>query len=163
MQPLESTPPKLIELTWQGPFRWPGCDGEGQGIVLAESVAGLASGVYLWTVEYLDGFLIYAAGVTRRPFVNRFREHTRAYRNGIYTLFDLHSLKQGVRKEIWHGFWTKKRPIEKQHEYDNRREELQRATDEQMMTFRVFVASVESVPRLSERIEAAIMNTLYAA
>ena len=100
--------PKVIELRWEGPFGWPGADTAGRVKSLADATIASSSGVYLWTVEHLNGFLIYAAGVTRRPFVKRFREHTLAYQTGLYTLFDIPALQQGVRTEIWHGFfWTK--------------------------------------------------------
>ncbi len=153
----------MLELRWEGPFGWPGLAPGGRMTSLADSPVASSSGVYLWTVEYLDGFLIYAAGITRRQFVKRFREHTRAYRAGIYTLFDMASLKRGVREELWHGFWMRKRTADKQGEYDRRREELRAAAELQLSTFRVFVASLDPMPRLLERIEASIMNALYCA
>jgi hypothetical protein len=153
----------MLELRWEGPFGWPGLAPAGRVISLADSPVATCSGVYLWTVEYLNGFLIYAAGITRRPFVKRFREHTRAYRAGIYTLFDVASLQRGVRKELWHGFWMKKRAAEKQSEYDRRREELRAAAELQLSNYRVFVAPLGPEPRLLERIEASIMNALYSA
>ena len=76
----------MLELRWEGPFGWPGLDPVELLTSLADSPVASSSGVYLWTVEYLDGFLIYAAGITRRPFVRRFREHTRATEPGS-TLF----------------------------------------------------------------------------
>lgn len=74
--------------------------------------------------------LIYAAGITRRPFIKRFREHTRAYLNGVYTVFDVPSLKKGIRKEIWHGFWFGKKSVEQQIEYNNHYDEIYRAANE---------------------------------
>jgi hypothetical protein len=162
MQFDESSAPRVLELRWEGPFGWPGSGLGGQLTSLASVTVGSCSGTYLWTVEHLDGFLIYAAGVTRRPFVKRFSEHTRAYRAGIYTLFDMTSLKRGVRREIWHGFWSRKRTAEKETEYDRRREELRIAADEQLANYRVFVAPLDPAPRLLERIEASIMHALYA-
>jgi hypothetical protein len=84
-------------------------------------------GVYLWTVEHGSGYLIYAAGITRRPFRKRFREHTAAYRSGVYTVFDVALLKQGVRRKVWPGFWFQKRTAEKQREYEQRLDEIQTA------------------------------------
>jgi hypothetical protein len=153
----------MLELRWEGPFGWPGLGPAGRLTSLADSSVGTSSGLYLWTVEYLDGFLIYAAGITRRPLVKRFREHTRAYRAGIYTLFDMASFKRGVREELWHGFWMGKRTAEKQGEYDRRREELRAAAELQLSNYRIFVASLWPEPRLLERIEASIMNALYCA
>jgi len=111
---MDDTP---IEINWTGPFRWPGIENG------SNSLSNFP-GIYLWTVEYLHGgYLIYAAGITRRPMKKRFREHTHAYLNGIYTLFDMEAMKQGIRTEIWHGFWTKKRAEEKQREHERRKTE----------------------------------------
>jgi len=52
---------------------------------------------------------------------------------------------------------------EKQSEYDARRDELRRAADEQMASYRIFIVALAPVPRVLERIEAAVMNILYAA
>lgn len=150
---------KEIRLLWQGPFTWPKYD---SGIITSfNSIPREASGVYLWAFEYCDGFLIYAAGLTRRSFYKRFREHTKSFVNGVYTIFDIPALRQGIRKEIWHGFWTKERSPEKQKDYESRRDEITDAAREQLSAFRVFVAQVEPAPRILERLEAAIMNELY--
>ena len=149
---MDDTP---IEINWIGPFRWPGFE---NGSTSFPDFPG----IYLWTAEYVHGgYLIYAAGITRRPMKKRFREHTHAYLNGIYTLFDVDAMKQGIRKEIWHGFWTKKRSEEKQREYERRKSELEAVAQTQLATFRVFTAMVDTKPRFLERLEAAIMNSLY--
>ncbi len=163
MRPIETTSPVVIELHWEGPFRWPRLHPDGDTISLDQTDFASSCGIYLWTVEHFDGFLIYAAGITRRPFAQRFREHTRAYRSGIYTIFDIPSLKQGIRQEIWHGFWFKHRSAEKQNEYDRRRSEIGLAADEQLSNFHIFVASTDPRPRILERIEASIISALYAA
>lgn len=164
---LDTSPPNktssFIELQWEGPFSWPGRSSQGVENDLNNMAVALRCGVYLWTVEYCGGYLIYAAGITRRPFAKRFREHTRAYLNGVYTIFDVPSLKNGVRKEIWHGFWFKKSIVEEQLEYENRFDEIRRAANDLLLSYRIFVAPVDPVPRLLERIEAAIMNLLYAS
>lgn len=151
----------LIQLRWEGPFSWPSRNFQGDEKCLNDAMVASRCGIYLWTVEYSGGYLIYAAGITRRPFTKRFQEHTRAYLNGVYTIFDVPSLKNGIRKEIWRGFWFKKRSIQKQIEYENRFNEIYMATKDLLSNYRVFVAPVDPAPRLLERIEAAIMNLLY--
>ena len=155
--------PQVFELVWNGPFRWPGIDSEDDTKQHCNTIFGTQCGVYLWTVEHANGFLIYTAGITRRPFVERVREHTRAYMTGVYTIFDVPSLRSGVRKETWHGFWFGKRSAEKQSEYNDRSEEIRMAAEQLLASYRVFVAPLDPAPRLLERIEAAIMNTLYSA
>jgi hypothetical protein len=50
-----------MQVSWLGPYSWPGF----------EEINGLCAlpafpGVYLWTVDHVSGYLIYAAGLTRR-------------------------------------------------------------------------------------------------
>lgn len=150
-----------IQLIWQGPFAWPKFYSASAAPFDLVPVDGC--GIYLWTVEYRDGFLIYAAGITRRTFQERFREHTRAYLSGVYTIFDVVALQQGIRTELWHGFWMKKRSKEKQKEYESRRDEIVEAARKQLSAFRIFVAQADPKPRILERLEASIMNALYTS
>jgi hypothetical protein len=69
---------------------------------------------------------------------------------------------KGIRSEIWHGFYSSNRPPEKEQEFDRRKHELCAAAEAQLAEFRVFAARVTTAPRLLERLEAAIMATLYA-
>lgn len=150
-----------LKLVWQGPFAWPKF--ESDSTVSFKSVPIDACGIYLWTINYGDGYLIYAAGIIRRPFQKRFCEHTWAYLNGTYTIFDVIALQQGIRTELWHGFWMKKRTTEKQKDYESRRNEIVAAARKQLSAFRIFVAQVDPAPRILERLEASIMNALYAS
>lgn len=142
-----------MELRWTGPHKWPTTD----------SPLPDWHGIYLWTFPYDSGFIVYAAGITRRALTKRFREHTRCYLNGIYTLFDVTALSNGIRTERWHGFWSKKRPPEKEAEYEHRREELELIAREQMAACRIFAAEFTTERRLLERLEASIMDQLYNA
>jgi hypothetical protein len=150
-----------IQLIWQGPFCWPKFDSASAASF--DLVPDDAYGIYLWTVEYRDGFLIYTAGITRDSFKNRFRNHTWNYLNGVYTLFNLVDLQQGIRTELWHGFWMRKRSTKKQKEYKSRREEIVEAARKQLSVFRIFVARIDRTPRILERLEASIMNALYTS
>jgi hypothetical protein len=82
---------------------------------------------------------------------------------GVYTIFDVPSLRNGIRNEIWHGFWFKKKSAEKKDEFVRRSEELRWAANELLANYRIFVAPLDPLHRLLERIEAAIMNVLYDA
>ncbi len=144
-----------IDVEWLGPYGWPKLEGDLPSIPEVP-------GVYLLTVEYQNGYLIYAAGITRRPMPKRFREHTREYMNGIYNVLDIMAMKAGFRKEVWHGFWmTKKRPRKKQVDYKNRQLQIQEAVRKQLVGFRIFAADIGTKPRILERLEAAIMENLY--
>lgn len=144
---------RTIEISWNGPFSWPKFEHENSLPPIPSH-----SGVYLWTVEYNNGYLIYAAGLTRRTFPTRLREHTRKYLKGDYTVLDIDAMQQGVRREIWHGWgWT---PA-KQAKFEERKLVICEAVFRQLAGFRIFVTDLGTQPRILERLEASIMGTLY--
>ena len=144
---------RTLEAIWTGPYSWPGFEAENGLPPLPQK-----SGLYLQTVEYDAGYLIYAAGLTRRPVAQRMREHTRKYTSGDYNVLSLAEMQRGIRKEVWHGWnWTP----EKRVKFENNRATIVAAAREQMAGFRLFVADIGVEPRLLERLEAAVMNTLY--
>jgi len=142
-----------IDIKWRGPYAWPKFETESNLPAIPKH-----PGVYLLTSRYENGYIIYAAGITRRPIPQRFREHTRKYLSGDYTILDMDAMKHGIRKEIWHGWrWTP----DKRKEYECRKSELLEAARKQLAAFSIFVADVGTEPRILERIEATIMHTLY--
>lgn len=141
-----------IEAVWNGPYSWPGFEEDNKLPAIPNR-----PGVYLLTFEYNDGYLIYAAGTTRRPVPVRLREHTRKYMNGEYNVLDIAAAEQGVRKEIWHGWGYARGHRE---EFEERKSIILNAVRRQLLGFRVFVSDMKAEPRLLARIEAAIMNHL---
>ena len=143
----------IMEILWTGPYSWP----------KYESETGMPSvpkhpGLYLQTFEYQDGYLISAAGLTRRPIPTRLREHTNKFINGDYTIMDMTALKEGLRKEVWHGWgWSP----EKRTDFEERKLIILSAARKQMAAYRLFVANVDPQPRILERLEASIWNLLY--
>ncbi len=148
-----ATSGRELALEWQGPFGWPGFD---SGLPPVPRLPG----VYLLTFEFRGGYLIYAAGITRRTVRSRFREHAKQYLTGVYTVLDVDAVRDGSRREIWHGFWTGPRPSERVAEYEARREEITAAARRQMTSCRIFMVEMNQ-PRILERLEAAVMNHLY--
>ena len=143
----------LLQISWLGPFAWPGFENDSGLGSLPED-----SGVYLQTYSYESGFLIYAAGLTRRPFRKRFAEHTRYYMSGDYTVLDPFAIAGGERREVWHGWgWTP----EKRIAFEQRADEIRAAASKQLASCRVFVAPIGTAARVLERLEAAIMVILY--
>jgi len=142
---------EVKEIEWQGPFSWVGYETQNN----LEKIPDI-EGIYLWTFEFMDGYLIYCAGITNST-KKRFRSHTLEYKSGNYTVLNVNAAKQGNREEIWHG-WT----YAKTHreEFDERKQEILNAVEEQLKSFRVFVAQVPE-KRMRERFEAAIMHNIY--
>ena len=142
-----------IQATWNGPYSWPAFEDQ-TGLRPIPKLSGL----YLQTFEYRSGYMIYAAGLTRRPVPARFKEHTRKYMNGEYNVLDINAAQQGIRKEIWHGWDYAK---EHRDEFDERKLEIIDAVQKELDGFRIFVADVGEEPRILERLEASIMENLY--
>lgn len=144
---------RIIEAEWLGPFSWPGFE-EQSGLPPLPDLTGL----YLQTFDYKDGYLVYGAGLTRRKVIARFKEHTRSYKKGEYTVFEMGEMNNGVRKERYHGWgYARDNP----EIFENDKDNILRSVDKQLASFRVFVAAISSEPRVLERLEAAIMERLY--
>ena len=89
---------KTEDILWEGPFSWPGFE----HISTLDLVPDVA-GVYLFTYEYKDGYILRSAGNTN-SMKRRFSEHKREFMSGNYTVLDVKSANNGERKEIWHGW-----------------------------------------------------------
>jgi len=66
-----------LNLSWSGPYSW--SDFEATNGLPALPAFG---GVYLQTVEYRGGYLIYYTGLTGWPVRERFVEHAKCYLAG---------------------------------------------------------------------------------
>ena len=152
-QNIEESEIKVREIEWQGPFSWLGYE----NLNSLDKIPDI-EGVYLWTFQYKDGYLVYCAGITKST-KKRFRQHTLEYKSGNYTVFDVKEAEQGKRIEIWHG-WSYARTH--RDEFNQRKEKILNAVQEQLKSFRVFVAEV-SDKRERARFEAAIMNNIYTS
>jgi len=138
-------------LTWEGPFSWPSFEST-NGLPLMPDVEG----VYLFTFEYKDGYLIYSVGITNST-KKRIAQHNREYKKGNYTILKTESAQKGQREEIWHGWNYAKNHKE---EFIENQESILKALQDQLGAFRVFITQ-QKEERIRERIEASIMNYIY--
>ena len=144
---------KKEDIIWQGPFSWPGFE----DINKLKTIPNV-EGVYLFTFKYKDGFLLYVAGITNSTKI-RISTHNREYKKGNYTVFDVQSAENGIRKEIWHG-WTYAKTH--QDEFINNKKTILNAVQNQLNSFRIFIAEIPE-KRKRERIEAATMQNIYSS
>ena len=141
------------ELIWQGPFSWPGFEINNE----LKPIPNI-KGVYLFSFDFKEGYLLYAEGITNST-KRRISTHTREFRKGHYNVLDINSAKNGERKEIWHGWqYAKSHP----DEFIQNKETILKAVDNQLQSFRIFIAEISDT-RKSERIEAAIMQNIYTS
>lgn len=144
---------EIREIKWQGPFSWIGYENQNNLDTIPETEE-----IYLWTFEYKDGYLVYCAGITKYTR-KRFRQHTLEYKRGNYTVFNVSEAEQGRRVAIWQG-WSYARTH--REEFNERKEEILSAVEEQLKSYRVFVALMPET-RERARFEAAIMNSIYSS
>jgi hypothetical protein len=138
-------------IDWKGPFSWPGYEDINHLDPISD-----ASGVYLFTFPYRDGFVLYSAGISK-SIKRRLKEHGREYIKGNYNILDMNYAVIGERVEIWHGWKYAK---EHRYEFESKKDEILPLIKNQLSIFRIFTAEV-SIIRNRERIESSLMNTLY--
>ena len=139
---------------WKGPHDFP--------TLRRPSPLDKMSGVYMWTVLGPSGYVCSGCGITERPIRKRMLEHRRGYLSGAYTMLDIDEMRKGNRKEIWHGMWAGYDSPERKAEFLERKKELKAVAQDQMDSLQIFVAE-EQDQRIQERIEAAVVTTLYEA
>jgi hypothetical protein len=142
---------KTEDIIWQGPFSWIGYE----RVNKLKPIPDVA-GVYLYTFEYKDGYILRSVGVTN-SMRRRFREHTREYNKGNYTVLDVESAKIGVRKELWHG-WQYAR--EHQQQFLEHKDDILEFVKNELTAYRLFITQIAD-RRKRERIEAAILINTY--
>lgn len=144
---------KTENLIWLGPFSWIGYE-QTNGLKPIPDIAG----VYLFTFEYLDGYILCSIGVTN-SMKRRLTQHTREYKKGNYTLLDVESANNGVRKEVWHGWQYAK---QHQNEYLKNKDIILELAEKELVAYRLFISEVTD-RRIRERIEAAILINIYSS
>jgi len=151
--------PADTALEWKGPFIW----SSGGSDSLFSCDYAQASGVYLMTAPWNDGYLGWSAGITARPFAQRFWEHTKEFLSGTYDVLDADALVKAQRVMVWHGLWYKNDRFRRLDEFLVRYAEIAPYAVRLLNTLRIFVAPADCKQRLLERIEAAVMSALYSA
>jgi len=149
---IDSSKIRVENIQWQGPFSCPGYETK-SGLDKVPDIEGL----YLFTFEYNEGYLVYGAGITNSTR-RRLKTHVREYKKGNYTVLDVDSAEKGIRQEIWHGWQYAKTH---QEEYNERKIVILNAVDNQLTSSRIFVAQVLG-KRIRERFEASIMHNIYS-
>jgi len=148
---------EILTMHWSGPHRWP------KGGRQPREEALEQGGVYVFSVEHPQGYLVYCAGHTQH-FRKRFRQHDRCYWNGTYSIFDHSAFAAGKRVKVWPGFWFRKhQPLQLLEDYEARKAEILAATKRWLDGYRVFVAPIDAGKRIRQRIESALMQAFMEA
>ena len=144
---------KTEDVLWHGPFSWIGFE-QANNLKPIPDIAG----VYLFTFEYKDGYILRSVGVTN-SMKRRFSQHTREYRRGNYNVLDVEYARIGIRKEIWHGWEYAK---EHRDEFSRHKDYILQFVKKELKAYRIFITEVED-KRKRERIEFAIVQSVYGS
>src|SRR4051812_40998327 len=86
-----------LEVQWKGPYRWVNNGGQA---VFDYPEAG-SKGLYIWTIKYGDGYLIYYIGETGKSFRERLGEERDTFYKGAWRIFDAQRFAGGEKLCIW--------------------------------------------------------------
>ena len=149
----------LVDLRWSGPHGFlPGApDSVFQGPVAEQS------GLYLWTVQRPNGFLVHYVGQTEKSFGLRHLQHLREYWGGAYTIHQAAAFLDGRRNELYRGYgyrgdaWRQIEPFVREHET------LLSELRAMLSGIKIFLAPLAAPRRIHRRVEGAIVELLYRA
>jgi len=184
---LNAVESEILIADWQGPYSWPGFETDNNFSSLPK-----ICGVYIQAFEYnFGGYIIYCAGHAKN-IRTRFAQHERKRRLGDQiNIFDVEKIKAGVRYLVWNGYsdWWKtnakaaalaerQRAIGYSFDWGNEITCYQSkkavafaehcrmvsmASIAQCREMRIFIAEFGPGDRLRKRLEAGVMDALYAA
>ena len=144
-----------IYLQFSGPFILCGND----GILLFKEEISQRAGIYLWSVNIDAEFLVDYVGETGQSFSQRMKDHMIQCLGGNYRICEPLLFSQGKRELIWNGLWQKE-VRDCIPDFVDNYIELAPKIKEYLELLRVFVAPIETTPRIRRRIEGAMAFSL---
>jgi len=153
---------RCIDVSVIGPFAWLPTEGDSTRSVFTAPEANVA-GVYLVAIETPNGWLIHSVGQTSCSVDERFRQHTREFLAGTYSVYDVDALREGRLHERWRGLWKGKDAVQRYDKYLERAGEIAPYTRMLLRALRIYVLPIEADKRLLHRLEAAIVKALRDA
>jgi hypothetical protein len=151
----------MMEFDVLGPFSWipPSTGAPARIFDVPESSR---CGIYLFTVPSAGSRLIYWVGQTSQPVRARLATHSREFLAGTYNILDMEKLRSGERAVLWQGLWWRKDSADRYEEYLLRAGEVAPLTLDQLRSTHIYTVPTPKDRRLLARLEAAIVNALYA-
>ncbi len=148
---------KAVDVAFQGPLAW--TRGGGADFIFEADVAQ-AAGVYLWTVETAEDYLIWYVGETGVSFHQRMKDHFKEQLSGMYNAYDPEAFARGEKLLVWKGMYSvgeERRASDLLDAEPN----IWRAMVHFARVIRFFVAPLDCETRLRRRVEAGIAKHLY--
>lgn len=150
-----------MELEVIGPFSWISASGDAPARIF-DVPESRKCGVYLFTLPTAEGNLIYWVGQTSQPLRARIVTHSREFLAGTYNILDMAKLREGHRTVLWQGLWWRKKSPDRYEEYLLSAGEVTPHTLTQLRSTHIFMVPTPKNRRFLARVEASIVNTLYA-
>jgi hypothetical protein len=116
-------------------------------------------GVYLWTYETEDGYIIDYVGEAS-SIKDRFYQHLREQLNGRYSIYDPDSLRNGKREITWKGYHWRSDEYYRVIEFISNSEKYMPKLEKMLEECRIFFAPIEGDELIRKRIEASILNEM---
>jgi hypothetical protein len=95
-----------VTLEFSGAFSWLSSD---PATSIFEAPAARAAGIYLWTVDTPDGYLIYYVGETGVAFRQRLHQHLSQQLAGMYHIYEPGLFAVGQKHALWRGMYGRDR------------------------------------------------------
>lgn len=146
----------VVSLEFLGPFKL--CGNKAK-LLFDQDIAWLA-GIYLWTVQFRDGFLINYIGETGVSFSRRMKDHMIQCIGGNYRICDAEQLLEGKKRILWNGVWRKGTRDLLPMFVDEMYVKLAPQIRDYLRVLDVFVAPIETDKRTRRRIEGSIAFSL---
>jgi hypothetical protein len=140
-----------MNISFIGPFSWADA---------SRAPEASEFGIYLWTVPLQSGHLVYYVGETGVSFSDRLREHNRDFFAARHCIYKAAEFARGEKAKLWQGFWGPGRKPEA--ECRANRERFSKSAQEMLSVLQVFLAPFKTDKRIRQRIEGAILKSLYA-
>ena len=118
-------------------------------------------GLYLFTILFEGEYLVYYVGETGTSFSIRMLQHVQSYLDGFYRVFKPEEFARGKKVLLWGGMWKTDRKEPKIIcEFLQKNSELAPKIVKFIEHFRIFVAPLDEVNRIRERIDSEIAKSL---
>jgi len=150
---------KTIKLNWEGPFSF---NKEKQNCIF-NNLINKKPGIYLLTVPYGRGYLIYYIGETGKSFNERMDQHLQKFIAGEYRIYNPEAFLRGEKELIWNPYIVGRGA---KYRYDFKKEYLEHKSEIDPLIktyvdqFCLFVAPFHRGDRIRKLLESAIAKHL---
>jgi len=93
----------IIKIEFHGPFKLSG----NEAVTLFQNELSHLAGIYLMSIQYEDGYLVYYIGETGQSFYVRLKDHVIQFFGGNYRIYEPEKFKRGEKEILWNGMWRK--------------------------------------------------------